>query len=373
MGEFAIGTGVRYQTGNQHGDRSQLTALGVDREAFFKTFGDAIDAMIHRHRPRQEQNCKRSARENPAQVDSAFNISRSDVEPKSRWVDGTPEYSFYIYGLTLLFPHARFVHIVRDVRSVVDSMLNFKQSACKELVKTEQQAYEYWLRTVQACVQAERALGPRVVHRLRYDDLVHRPEWAIRGVLEFLGEPFMAPCIEPLARRINSSEVPNGFCAVDPRTNPAVVEQAIRLSEQLQRPFEEGPLSPGELADLKARFDRRVAFMSELDTEYALGQEKVCKLSKRLDRCGLILVCYFLLALVATAPGVLRYGWWQMNFQNAVWLVGAVAGLAFYVTLRRAGLRSFVIGMIHRCGWHRRAGDAGLHKLKNTFRNADVP
>ena len=40
----------------------------------------------------------------------------------------------------------------------------------------EEEAYRYWIRTVSACLMAERAYGPNVVHRVRYADLIDRPE-----------------------------------------------------------------------------------------------------------------------------------------------------------------------------------------------------
>ena len=55
-----------------------------------------------------------------------------------RWVDGTPEYSFYIPGLRKLFPDALFIHIVRDVQAVVHSMLNFHRVGGIQLVPNQQ-------------------------------------------------------------------------------------------------------------------------------------------------------------------------------------------------------------------------------------------
>ena len=141
--------------------------------------------------------------------------------PKKRWVDGTPEYSLHIFGLRKLFPDARFVHILRDVRAVVCSMLNFYRVAGTQLVRNEEEGYRYWLRTVRACVKAEQAYGPSVVHRIRYADLVDTPESAMRSLLDFLAEPYTTRCLRPLKQRINSSNVSPNFNAEDSTTNPA--------------------------------------------------------------------------------------------------------------------------------------------------------
>ena len=65
----------------------------------------------------------------------------------------------HIHGLRKLFPAALFIHIVRDVDSVVRSMLNFHRVAGTQLVPNEEEAYKYWLRMVNACLKAERAYG----------------------------------------------------------------------------------------------------------------------------------------------------------------------------------------------------------------------
>ena len=135
--------------------------------------------------------------------------------PKTRWVDGTPEYSLHICGLRKLFPEARFVHVFRDVDAVVRSMVNFHRATGIQLVATEEEAYRYWLRMVDACLKAEQSYGSRVIYRLQYAALIDNPEAAIRSLLDFLGEPYSAKCLEPLAQRINSS---NYQLILNPRT-----------------------------------------------------------------------------------------------------------------------------------------------------------
>jgi hypothetical protein len=117
-------------------------------------------------------------------------------------VDGTPEHSFYICGLRKLFPNALFIHIVRDVTSVLRSILNFHLLGGGSLVATEQEAYVYWLRTVNSCLLAERAYGTGIVFRLFYSDLINTPEEALRASLNFLREPFVAECLNALEKRL---------------------------------------------------------------------------------------------------------------------------------------------------------------------------
>ncbi|WP_188793390.1 sulfotransferase family protein [Dyella nitratireducens] len=350
LGEFAVSLGVQFKAGTLHGQRSQLIALGVDDAAFFQAFGDCTNAMILGHRFRQECISKDCSKRDPSQIHQAFNISRSIEEPKSRWVDGTPEYSYYITGLRKLFPDAKFVHIVRNVRCVVDSMLNFRMGNGRPLVKTEQQAYEYWLGTVQACIRAEHAYGPQVVHRLRYEDLVKRSEWAIRGVLDFLNEPYMDTCLQPLASRINSSNVPAGFKRCDPQTDVAVINHALQLNEQLQQENRSLPISGSALTQMNKDFSKRVAFMAELDIEYAAGQHKVAALTKRLNWCGVVLTANFLMASICFCTLWLTT-WFTSLSQIALWLLTASASIGGYIVIRRAGLRNYGLRLLRQCHW----------------------
>jgi hypothetical protein len=65
------------------------------------------------------------------------------VGPKRRWVDGTPEYSFYISALRKLFSGALFIHMVPDVQAVVHSMLNFHRVGGVQLVSNQQVPYDW--------------------------------------------------------------------------------------------------------------------------------------------------------------------------------------------------------------------------------------
>jgi hypothetical protein len=346
IGQFAINVGVQFETGSSRQQRSQLSALGVKRAEFFQTLGDSINAMVLNHRCQQEQLAHECSKLDPSQNNPALNISRSLDEPKSRWVDGTPEYSHHIAGLRKFFPDAKFIHIVRDARSVVNSLLNFKTDGEHKLVTNEQQAYEYWLGTVQACLQAERAYGPQVVHRVRYEDLVRRPEQTVSSVLDFLNEPYSQACLEPLANKINSSCVPENFNGHDPRTDATLVETALQLSDQLQQSHRPLPMSADALTQIEADFGKRVAFVAQLDDDYAEGQRKVAALTRRLNWCGAMLVAGFLMAITA------HYMRAEISkpIRHMLWLATSGSGLGIYLMIRRAGLRGHAEKMLHKCG-----------------------
>lgn len=283
IGPFAINVAVAFQSGTRRGIRSQLGSLGVRQEDFFAQFGDAITGLVLRHRDNSEKLAREQAMAlgDESLVAPQFKVARSDCDPKSRWIDGTPEYSFYLCALRKLFPHSAFLHIVRDVRSVVQSMLGFSGDG-EPLVTNEDEAYDYWLRAAGACYAAERAYGSQVVRRLRYADLVSDPTAAVSAILEFLGEPFETACAEPLQRRINSSGETGDHHSSNPETQN-LIDQAKRLEGLL---FSTGDnLEPSsEMAlEVESGFDEQVAYASSLRKEYKKERERVAALKKKIE------------------------------------------------------------------------------------------
>ncbi len=248
-----------------------LSSMDINKAEFFAAFAGTIDDLImHHHVGLAKKRWRHAA--GPKTPDDHF---ATEFKVKGRWVDGTPEYSFYICGLRKLFPDALFIHIFRDVTSVVRSMLHFHQISGESLVANEQEAYRYWLRTVSSCLLAERAYGPGVVLRLRHSDLVENPEAALRSVFSFLEESYAPQCLTPLAQRINSSNVPAGFKIDLRKTDPSLIEQATRLSRQAEESSQSREASPAAVEEIEAAFDERVQFAATLSDEYCKALQKI--------------------------------------------------------------------------------------------------
>src|SRR5437764_1519601 len=127
MGDFAANVAVSHQIGSARGDLSMLSAMEIRDDEFFATFVRSINELVVAHRRNLEMNRENSS--SPSKVNLRWLEATSMVAgPKTRWVDGTHEYSLHICGLRKLFPQARFVHVFRDVDSVVRSMVNFQCS-----------------------------------------------------------------------------------------------------------------------------------------------------------------------------------------------------------------------------------------------------
>jgi hypothetical protein len=314
MGDFAVNVARSYQIGAARGIFSILSAMGISHAEFFSHIGRSIDSLVLKHRGDLDRRrliiavqrllkdrglylgevtgefdaATSAAVQQYEMVDKtlyselvdSLRTAASDSEYKTRWVDQTPEYSFHICGLRKLFPCALFIHIVRDVGSVVRSMLNFHRIAGTHVVPNEEEAYKYWLRTVRACLKAEEAYGPHVIYRLRYSALVENAESALRSLLDFLGEPYSAKCLDPLSQRINSSNVPDDFRSEDPATDPVIIEEAMRLSRDLQHGSQPAEASAAATADMEAAFDERVQYMATLDSQYQRALQTVQKLER---------------------------------------------------------------------------------------------
>jgi hypothetical protein len=265
MGDFAVHLAASYRIGTARGDRTILSAMDIGRDEFFARFGQSINQCILAHRK---------------DLDRKRKMTRPSSDPKARWVDGTPEYSVHIFALRKLFPEAVFIHIVRDVRDVVRSMLNFHRLAGTGLVANEEEAYKYWLRTVTACAQAEQAYGAEVVYRLPYTALIDGPEPTMRSLLQFVGEQYDARCLDPLRQRINSSNVPEDFVAEDPATDPAIVDQAVKLSAELLKLPQPSRPARGAAAGMEAEFEQQVQYKAGLDRAYRECRRSLKKLEK---------------------------------------------------------------------------------------------
>lgn len=277
MGDFAIDLAIRYHVGVARGDRSVLSAMNIRSEDFLASFGENINALILRHQmDLQRRQWELAA--GPATPPEDFLPMQPNQ--KTRWVDGTPEYSFHICGLRKLFPEALFIHIVRDVTSVVRSMLNFHRLRGTSLVSNEQDAYSYWFRAASSCLLAERAYGPRIVFRLRYSDLVNTPEAAFGSLFDFLNESFALKCLAPLRSRINSSNVPADFETNDPATYPTVSERATRLWTELEQTPQPSEVSPAAALEIEAAFAERVQYVATIDSEYCRAQSVIDALQR---------------------------------------------------------------------------------------------
>jgi hypothetical protein len=98
------------------------------------------------------------------------------------WGDKTPVYMREVPLLATLFPHARFVHIVRDPR---DCVLSTESAWGNTPLRTAQE----WADRTRRCRAAGRALAPGRFLELRYEDLTDDVRGQLARAFDFLGVP----------------------------------------------------------------------------------------------------------------------------------------------------------------------------------------
>src|SRR5262249_49939024 len=155
-GDLARHLGVFHLTGTARDQYSLLSSMDIGKAEFFSAFGRTVNDLIWRHGLDLDRKSWRRAA-GPSVPAKCF---VPHYASRTRWVDGTPEYSFHVCALRKLFPEALFIHVFRDVTSVVRSMLLFHHVSGKRIVANEQEAYSYWLGAVRKCLLAEKAYGP---------------------------------------------------------------------------------------------------------------------------------------------------------------------------------------------------------------------
>ncbi len=118
-------------------------------------------------------------------------LYRSYAEQKGavRWADKTPIYSSYIDLIHMIFPEAKFIHIIRDGRDVALSMLD--KWGDKEIHVDMYFAARNWVRRIQEAQASGRRLGGDYYYELKYEALVGSPERELQAICDFLEEPFL--------------------------------------------------------------------------------------------------------------------------------------------------------------------------------------
>ena len=110
----------------------------------------------------------------------------ASFQGKPRWGEKTPANLFYADVLIEMFPHACFIHLVRDPRDGVASMqqVNFFTDDAVFNALARRQAMTRGLYILDKSVPAAQRLT------IKYEDLVVHPESTVRQVCAFIGEEY---------------------------------------------------------------------------------------------------------------------------------------------------------------------------------------
>jgi hypothetical protein len=120
---------------------------------------------------------------------------------KPRIAEKTPNNVFVFRHLHAMFPHAAYVHMIRDGRDVVASLLTMDwrgpDGERVDYTSDAGAAARYWVSSIRSGrVFAETTRGSSRYFELRYESLIGQPEAALRRLFEFLGEPWEPGVLE---------------------------------------------------------------------------------------------------------------------------------------------------------------------------------
>lgn len=157
---------------------AMLTTSGMDRATFMRTMGAGIDAIFRA-------------------------MHAENGEGEKRWVDSTPANTMVADRLAELLPDARFVHILRDGRAAVASMV--KSGFSTQVAKDFRFACDTWAFYARKARQLSAAMPHRVLE-LRQERMSEDAAGSMTDVLAFLAaEPHPGPAAKLGEGRINSS------------------------------------------------------------------------------------------------------------------------------------------------------------------------
>jgi hypothetical protein len=115
---------------------------------------------------------------------------------KPRIAEKSPNNIFYFEHLHYMFPDSPLIHVIRDGRDVVCSLLqmdwrNPQTGRRLDYTTDPRKAAEYWLRAVRAgqAAKSKPELAGRYLE-VRYEELVAKPEEVLRQVFAFVDEPW---------------------------------------------------------------------------------------------------------------------------------------------------------------------------------------
>jgi Sulfotransferase family len=140
----------------------------------------------------------------PPTLGSAFGIvfrAYARRFDKPRWGDKRPAYYQYIPALLRMFPDAQIVHLIRDGRDCVASLLTmpwFNQDVYAAVCT--------WTEAIDSGRRAARRLPADTYFELRYEDLVADPVARLAELCDFLGEEYVPAMAEP--HKIAGSTIP---------------------------------------------------------------------------------------------------------------------------------------------------------------------
>lgn len=98
----------------------------------------------------------------------------------SVWIDHTPTHVKWILDIIKFFPNAKFIHIVRDGRAVMNSVKKLDWG-----LTSPQEISQWWAQQISLGFLAEQKVPDRIM-RIKYEDLLYNSDQILKQVCNFL-------------------------------------------------------------------------------------------------------------------------------------------------------------------------------------------
>lgn len=144
-------------------------------------------------------------------VDAVYRAYLERTWPDAKiWGDKNPAYRAHLPTLLSVFPNARIIHLLRDVRAVYLSMKNVAVKQGKRPLAKIVRATQKWQTAIREINKHDRNSQFLTI---RYEDLVTETEATLTKVCEFLGVPFRQRMLEFYAENAAKGLVPKSRMA----------------------------------------------------------------------------------------------------------------------------------------------------------------
>lgn len=139
-----------------------------------------------------------------ARIIDAIYRHHASVQEKSisLWGDKTPYLIYHLDWLKLIFPNALYIHIIRDGRAVVHSMMSKQKYTLKK-------AAVRWRDSIQLSNKHLVHVGTNSFLQIRYEDLINNTESTLREVCKLLNAPFTEGMLHEIPQKMGDTILPH--------------------------------------------------------------------------------------------------------------------------------------------------------------------
>jgi LPS sulfotransferase NodH len=129
------------------------------------------------------------------------------LQPDEWFLEKTPSHALYIPEIKELLPDCRFIHLMRDCRGVVASLITASRSwGASWAPSSAKFAAAMWVQHVEAVQTGAKNLSSREFREIRYEELWNSPLHILKGLADWLGVPWSEDAIR-LAIETNKAGV----------------------------------------------------------------------------------------------------------------------------------------------------------------------